>query len=159
MDRNKASESARAAARRHVVFIERADGIAQVHVFGRCVASVNVKQQGSRASVNSAFERWMTDVAAAMEEYHQSVLDGTALPREERPKIEVSQPSLLDTNREQRAVLQEQESAAIKSKIAEVNAKRQSVMEETKRARIAERIANNRKSRDARFTVGTEKNS
>jgi hypothetical protein len=136
MDRNKVSESARAAARRHVVFIERADGIAQVHVFGRCVASVNVKQQGARASVNSAFERWMTDVAAAMEEYHQSVLDGTALPREERPKIEVSQPSLLDTNREQRAVLQEE-----------------------RRASLAERIAENRERRDARFTVGTEKNS
>jgi hypothetical protein len=136
MDSNKVSVSARAAARRHVVFIERADGIAQVHVFGRCVASVNVKQQGARASVNSAFERWMTDVAAAMEEYHQSVLDGTALPREERPKIEVSQPSLLDTNREHRAVLQEE-----------------------RRASLAERIAENRERRDARFTVGTEKNS
>jgi hypothetical protein len=143
---------ARKAAGKHIIMVERADRIAQIHAFGRCVVSANGKTGADRSIVKAAYERWIDDVAGALEEYHQAQMKSDAdivVPADSQ--IEVSQPSLLDTNREQRAVRQEQKSAALQSRIADVNAQRQSVMEETKRARIAERIANNRKSRDARF--------
>jgi hypothetical protein len=120
---------ARKAAGKHIIMVERADRIAQIHAFGRCVVSANGKTGADRSIVKAAYERWIDDVAGALEEYHQAQMKSDAdivVPAESQ--IEVSQPSLLDTNREHRAVLQEE-----------------------RRASLADRIAEDRERRDARF--------
>jgi hypothetical protein len=120
---------ARKAAGKHIIMVERADRIAQIHAFGRCVVSANGTTGADRSIVKAAYERWIDDVAGALEEYHQAQMKSDAdivVPAESQ--IEVSQPSLLDTNREHRAVLQEE-----------------------RRASLADRIAEDRERRDARF--------